>query len=96
MRRKRNVFDDLGFSPAEAAAITMKAELHSKIIQSAKHYSQAELHLILKEPQPRISDLLNGKIAKFSLEKLVSYAEALHMRPEIKTHRPLGVMAANL
>ena len=88
MRRKRNVFDDLGFSSTEAAAITMKADLHSKIIANTKHYSQAQLQKLFDEPQPRISDLLTGKISKFSLEKLVSYAEALQMKPEIRTHRP--------
>ena len=89
MRRERNVFDDLGFSSEEAAALTMKSELHSKIIRYAKHYSQTQLQQMLKEPQPRVSDLLRGKIAKFSLETLVNYAEALNMRPEIKTHAPV-------
>ena len=67
----------------------MKSELHSKIIRYAKHYSQTQLQQMLKEPQPRVSDLLRGKIAKFSLETLVNYAEALNMRPEIKTHAPV-------
>ena len=91
MAKKRNVFDDLGFSREEAAALTMKSELHSKIIRHAKGYSQAELQEMLKEPQPRVSDLLRGKIAKFSLETLVNYAEALDMRPEIRTHAPAEV-----
>ena len=89
MRRQRNVFDDLGFSPEEAAALTMKAKLHSKIVRCAKKYSQAQLQEILGESQPRISDLLRGKIAKFSLETLVQYAEALDMRPEIKLREPV-------
>ena len=88
MRRERNVFDDLGFSPEEAAALTMKAKLHSKIIRCAKNYSQAQLQEILGEPQPRVSDLMRGKIAKFSLETLINFAEALDMRPEIKVHEP--------
>ena len=86
---ERSVFDDLGFSPREAAALRMKAELHSKIIRYAKNRSQSELARMLDESQPRVSDLLRGKISKFSLETLVSYAEALHMRPEIRTHEPL-------
>ncbi len=94
MRRERNVFDDLGFSPEEAAALTMKSKLHSKIIRYAKNYSQSQLQQMLGEPQPRISDLLRGKIAKFSLETLVNYAEALQMRPEIRTHEPVTVLSA--
>jgi len=88
VRRKRNVFDDLGFSREEAATLEMKARLHSQIVRYAKHYSQSELTKMLHEPQPRISDLMRGKIAKFSMEALIGYAEALHMRPEIRTHSP--------
>jgi predicted XRE-type DNA-binding protein len=88
--KSRNVFDDLGFSREEAAGLQIKAELHSKIIRQAKHYKQAELQKILHEPQPRISDLLRGKIAKFSLETLIDYANALKMRPQIVTHQPIN------
>jgi len=94
VRRQSNVFDALGFSQEEAAALTMKAELHSKIVRIAKQFSRSELEEMLDEPQPRVSDLLRGKISKFSLEALVNYAEALHMRPEIKTHMPVTRMAA--
>jgi len=94
VRRERNVFDDLGFSPEEATALTMKAKLHSKIVLYAKNYSQSRLSKMLGEPQPRISDLLRGKISKFSLETLVSYAEALDMRPEIRIHEPVTMLSA--
>jgi predicted XRE-type DNA-binding protein len=94
-KRSRNVFDDLGFSPDEAAALHMKSLLHSKIMRQAKEYSQAQLQELLGESQPRISDLLRGKISKFSLETLVTYAEALHMRPEIRTHEPVRLMAVS-
>ena len=94
-KRERNVFDDLGFSSHEADVLTMKAELHSKIVRCAKHYSQAELQRILNVSQPRISDLLRGKIARFSLETLIDYAQALNMRPEIRTHEPVAKLAAS-
>lgn len=90
--RKRNVFDDLGFSSEDAAALYIKSKLHSKIVNIAKNYSQSVLAEMLDESQPRISDLMTGKISKFSLETLINYAEALHMRPEIKTHEPVMTM----
>jgi predicted XRE-type DNA-binding protein len=92
-KRETNVFDDLGFSTHEADVLTMKAELHSKIVRCAKHYSQGELQRILHVSQPRISDLLRGKIARFSLETLIDYAQALKMRPEIRTHEPAETLA---
>jgi predicted XRE-type DNA-binding protein len=94
MRKGRNVFEDLGFSPREAAALVIKTRLHARIVRCARRYSQTQLQRILNEPQPRVSDLLRGKIAKFSLETLVSYAEALQMRPEIRTHQPATRIAA--
>lgn len=86
--RKGNVFLDLGFAPEEALAIRMKAELHSQIVKMAKRYKPAELQKILDEHQPRVSDLLTGKISKFSLETLIGYADALHLSPELKIHDP--------
>jgi predicted XRE-type DNA-binding protein len=82
---KSNVFEQLGFSPEEAAAIKMKSELHSQIIKAIKQrgYTQADLQKRLDESQPRVSDLVTGKIAKFSLETFISYAEALGLHPQI-------------
>jgi predicted XRE-type DNA-binding protein len=95
VRRERNVFDDLGFSPEESTALTIKSDLHSRIIRCAKQYSQNQLQEILGESQPRVSNLLRGKIANFSLEALVGYAAALNMKPEIKVQQPVVMMAAS-
>jgi predicted XRE-type DNA-binding protein len=81
----KNVFEDLGFSPEEAAALKLKADLHTKIVKSAARYSQKQLQTLLDESQPRVSDLLRGKMSKFSLEMLVIYAEKLGLRTEIRT-----------
>jgi predicted XRE-type DNA-binding protein len=81
----KNVFEDLGFSPEEAAALKLKTDLHTKIVKSAACYSQKQLQTLLDESQPRVSDLLRGKMSKFSLEMLVIYAEKLGLRTEIRT-----------
>jgi predicted XRE-type DNA-binding protein len=72
-----NVLDDLGFSPEQAAGLRFKAELYQAILKCAKKYSQKELQIILGEPQPRVSELMNGKIAKKSVDKLLDYAGRL-------------------
>ena len=94
-RREENVFEQLGFSREKATTLSMKSALHRKIIRYAKNrnYTQAQLQEILHESQPRVSDLLRGKISKFSLEALVKYAEALDMRPEITIHEPVAAIA---
>ncbi|MGD1080090.1 MAG: XRE family transcriptional regulator [Candidatus Sulfotelmatobacter sp.] len=83
----KNLFEDLGFSPEEAAALKLKTDLHTKVVKAAARYSQRQLQTILDEPQPRVSDLLRGKMSKFSLEMLVIYAEKLGLRTEIKTRK---------
>jgi predicted XRE-type DNA-binding protein len=74
-----NVLDDLGFVPEQATALKFKAELYQAILKYAvmSKYSQKELQLIFGEPQPRVSELLNGKIANKSVDKLLYYAGRL-------------------
>ena len=79
-----NVLDDLGFSPERATALKFKAELYQAILRVAKKYSQKELQIILEEPQPRVSELLNGKIANKSVDKLLSYAGRLGIEAKAK------------
>ena len=85
-----NVLDDLGFSPEQATALKFKAELYQAILRIAKKYSQKKLQIILGEPQPRVSELLNGKIANKSVDKLLSYAGRLGIETKAKfvqTHK---------
>jgi predicted XRE-type DNA-binding protein len=87
-----NVLDDLGFSPEHATAVKFKAELYQAILKFARKYSQKELQIILAEPQPRVSELLNGKIANKSVDKLLHYAGRLGVEAKAKftqTHKEL-------
>jgi predicted XRE-type DNA-binding protein len=87
-----NVLDDLGFSPEHATALKFKAELYQAILKFAKKYSQKQLQVILAEPQPRVSELLNGKIANKSVDKLLHYAGRLGLEAKAKftqTHKEL-------
>ena len=84
----QNLFEEIGFSPAEAAALKLKADLNTKIVKAAARYTQQELQNKLGTSQPRVSDLLRGKMSKFSLDTLVLYAELLGLRTEIRTTQP--------
>jgi predicted XRE-type DNA-binding protein len=79
-----SVLEDLGFSPEQAAALKFKAELYQAILRVAKKYSQKKLQIILGEPQPRVSELLNGKIANKSVDKLLYYAGRLGIETKAK------------
>ncbi len=54
-----------------------KADLYQAILKCARKYSQKQLQAILGEPQPRVSELLSGKISNKSVDKLLYYAGRL-------------------
>lgn len=85
-----NVFDALGFSASEASALKIKAELLSAILEhvKAKGYTQAQLADVLDEYQPSVSNLLRARISQVSIEKLLRYADRLHLQTSIAV-RPI-------
>ncbi len=80
-----NIFDALGFSASEASALKVKAEILSAILEHvrAKGYTQRQLVDILDEYQPSVSNLLKGRISQVSIEKLLRYADRLHLQTTI-------------
>jgi predicted XRE-type DNA-binding protein len=85
-----DVFDDLGFSPAEAAEAKIKSDLLHELLQciEARGYSQAQLAEVLGIYQPDVSNLLKGKISKFSITKLIHYAVILNLNVQLKLTGP--------
>ncbi|MBI2604670.1 MAG: XRE family transcriptional regulator [Deltaproteobacteria bacterium] len=85
-----NVFDDLGFSTEESVALKIKAELFSCLLKTVRRYklTQRDLQKILDQPQPRVSELLNGKISKMSMEKLIEYLQKLGVHLSMKLRTP--------
>ena len=89
-----NLFGALGFAPEEALDLRLRSDLLmiiSRII-ARKKYSSSQLQQVLCEDQPRISELLNRKLDKLSLNRLVRYAAKLGQAIEIRERR--GIIAA--
>lgn len=80
------VFEDLGFSKEESSAMRVRAELYFALqdIIEKEGYNSRELERILDQPQPRISELKNGKISSLSIEKLLDYLERLGKKVSVK------------
>jgi predicted XRE-type DNA-binding protein len=87
---KGSVLDDLGFSPSEALEIKVKAEIYRELLRYIREQgiSAQELALILGMHQPDVSNLLNGKIAKFSVGKLIQCAGKLQLGAQVKLTKP--------
>lgn len=81
-----NVWDALADTPAEAANLRARTELMQKIsaIIEANKWRQAEAATHCGVTQPRVNDLLNGRIARFSLDALVNIASALGQRVHLE------------
>ena len=76
-RTHGDVLDDLGFSPEQTTRLKFKADLYDAILRYAKRYTRAQLEIILGVEQPRVSELMNGKIANKSVDLLLDYAGRL-------------------
>ena len=81
-----NVFLDLGFDPAEAEVMKLRAEVMIRIEQlvKAKGWTQAEAARRLGVTQPRISRLLKGKWEDFSLDMLLTLATRAGLKPSLR------------
>jgi predicted XRE-type DNA-binding protein len=71
-----SVWDALEDTPAEAEAMRMRSSLMIAIGEAVSgwHVTQAEAARRLGVTQPRLNDLLRGRIDKFSLDALVALA----------------------
>jgi predicted XRE-type DNA-binding protein len=69
-----NIFLDLGFDPAEAAVLQMRAKLMGdlRLYIEKNNLTQADAAQRLGIAQSRVSDLVRGKWEKFSLEMLIT------------------------
>jgi predicted XRE-type DNA-binding protein len=78
-----NVFDDMGLPEAEEELT--KAQLASHIRQAIKRrrLTQAAAAALMGVDQPKVSALLNGRLANFSSERLMRLLTAIGQDVEI-------------
>ena len=83
-----DILEDLGFSPQETLEAKVKSDLWRDLLVHIEQrgVDQAYLKKTLKIHQPDVSNLLRGKISKFSTGKLIQFAVRLSLgvRVELK------------
>jgi predicted XRE-type DNA-binding protein len=84
-----NVFRDLGFDPNKAESLRLRAGLMVEIkrLIQARKLSQSSAANIFGVTQPRISDLIRGKIDLFSIDTLVNMLARAGMRVQLRLAR---------
>ena len=82
-----DIFDNLGIKQSQASELRMRADLLDAILRVVERHklTQKQLAVVLDDHHPNISDRVNGRIAKFSIEKLVRYADRLGIETTVKT-----------
>ena len=83
-----NVFEDLGYSnPEEKAA---KAELAYQIQQiiENRNLTQAQAAELMGIDQPKVSDIVRGKLSRYTIDRLFRFLMLLGRTIEIHVKRP--------
>ncbi len=81
-----NVWDAIEATPGEAENMKLRSALMMELERRirAKGWTQTEAARRLGVTQPRVSDLLRGKINLFALDTLVNMAAAAGLHVEIR------------
>jgi len=84
-RSSGNVFRDLGFSPDEAEYLKVRSELMVNLqkVITARGLKQAKVAKLLGVTQPRVSDLMRGRIDLFSIDTLIDMLARLGVRARL-------------
>lgn len=77
-----SVWDAIADTPEQAANLRARAELMQQIAEliRAEGWKQVEAAERCGVTQPRLNDLLRGRVSRFSLDALVNIATALGRR----------------
>lgn len=80
-----SVWDAIADTPGQAANLRARAELMQQITAMVKRHgwTQAEAAGRCGVTQPRINDLLRGRVSRFSLDALVNICTSLGCRVRV-------------
>jgi|BarGraNGADG00212_1021973.scaffolds.fasta_scaffold34694_2 predicted XRE-type DNA-binding protein len=81
-----DVFADLGFNAAEAENLRIRSAMMRALVAFIRknELTQARAAKVFGISQPRISDLIRGKIHLFSIDNLVILLAAAGLRVDLK------------
>jgi predicted XRE-type DNA-binding protein len=85
-----DIFDDLGLSTQDAIEAKVKADIWSDLLAhiEKRGLDRSTLAHSLKIHQPDVSNLMRGKLSKFSTAKLITFAVRLNLGVQVKLTEP--------
>src|ERR1039457_6200766 len=80
-----NIFVDCGFAPAEAENLRIRAKLMMALTSyiRQRRVTQSRAAKLMGVSQPRISDLVRGKIGLFTIDTLVNMVTAAGLKVDV-------------
>lgn len=92
-RSSGNVFRDAGFPAGTAAHLLIRADLMVQLerIVKQRRLTQVQAAKLLGISQPRVSDLVRGRIDLFSIDTLVDMLARVGVTVRLKTSRSTRV-----
>lgn len=80
--RYENIFEAITDNAEEAADMQFRADLMLVLRDYFREQeaSQARIGQLLRIPQPRVSELMTGKVDKFSSDKLIGFLAKIGIR----------------
>ncbi|MDI1259586.1 XRE family transcriptional regulator [Aquabacterium sp.] len=89
-QRFASIWDAIEDTPQEAASLRTRSGLMMSITEAIQQQgmTQAQAAVLFGVTQPRISDLMRGKVNLFSLDALVDMATTAGMAPTITVTMP--------
>lgn len=88
-----NVFADIGMRNPEEARAKAEIALHVTDMIAKRGLTQLQAGQLFNISQPRVSDLVRGRLMKFSLDTLLTFARqvGLHVEIRMSTSRKPGL-----
>jgi predicted XRE-type DNA-binding protein len=90
-RTRGSILEELNMSEQDRLELKLKADLHQDILKliQKKKISPRQLEKLFDIPQPRVSELLRGKLSLLSVSKLLYYGHLLGVHADVKL-KPAG------
>jgi predicted XRE-type DNA-binding protein len=88
-KRTTDVFEDLGFSRGDTAHLQLRSAMMTRLIAEIENQglTQAQAAKRMGVTQPRVSDLMRGKLHLFSIDTLVALLSSLGLRVDLKVRK---------
>ncbi len=97
-QRFTSVWDAIEDTPQQAASLRARSELMMSLTEVIRErgMTQGDAAALFGVTQPRMSDLMRGKLNLFSLDTLIDMAATAGMSPTVKVTKPKSIQIRRL